>query len=155
PGAVLSIGYASLRVLADRHGGDSLLRFMADDSERAAYFARSSDPMEGEWEVFDRMFDDSLLRPGGDYRLALVSDGSDYRIVYLSGASKAPGRWKPGMTKGYLRQSGFSDVYDMEWIDPAGSPLCGEIKAQLSAPGILDVTFVDHGSNMRLRKTKH
>ncbi len=155
PGAVLSVGYASLCVLADRHGEDSLTLLMADDSERAAYFNRSSDAVEGEWEVFDRMFDDSQLRPGGDYRLAIVAEGSDYRIVYLSGASKAPGRWKPGMTKGYLRQSGFRDVYDMEWIDPAGSPLCGEIKAQLSAQGILDVTFVDHGSNMRLKKTGH
>ena len=152
PGATLSVGSASLSVLADKEVADYVSALCADDTRRSGYFARSSDAMEGEWRIFDRMFDDDQLRTGGDYRLAIVADGSDYRIVYLSGAVKTPGRWKPGMTKGYLRRSGFGDVYDMEWIDPSGSSLPGEIKAQLSAPGMLDVTFVDHASTMRLRK---
>lgn len=122
---------------------------------RLTYFARSIDDMEGEWEIFDRTFDDSCLRPGGAYRLALVRSQTGYCMVYLAGAQKNAGAWQPGATKGTLRSTSFAGVYDVDWLDPAGCSLGGEIKAQFSAnPPMLTLHFVDHNSTLRLRKVE-
>lgn len=153
PGAVLRVDYASLNVYSDAVPAiPSEVSHFADPDVRLSYFSRSSDPMEGEWEIFDRTFDDAMLRPGGDYRLAIVKERDGYRLLYLSGAAKNISAWKPGMIKGFLVKTVFDDVYDMRWLDPAGNPLEGEIKAQFVAPDILTVQFVDHASAMRLRK---
>ena len=125
----------------------------ADPDVRESRFARSSDPIEGEWEIYDRSLDDGSLLSGGNYRLALVKNERGYAIVYLSGAVKEAGRWRAGMLKGRLEKTSYQGVFDMEWIDPSGIPLKGEIKAQYSRPDVMTVQFPDHmGSTLRLRK---
>lgn len=153
PGAKLVVDNAVLSVSSERtRREDADISEFADSGVRTSYFSRSVDPVEGEWAIFDRMFDDSQLRPGGDYRLALVAADGGYDVIYLSGATVNKSLWVPGMIKGFLRPSDFSDIYEMRWIDPAGSPLDGEIKVQFVHPDILDVRFVGHDSAMRLRK---
>lgn len=120
---------------------------------RKSYFSRSSDEIEGVWEVFDRMLDDSRLLPGGNYRLAIVNRSGNYDVIYLSGAKTLPSLWKPGMKKGELKSTSFRGVFDVCWLDPSGCPLPGEIKAQYESPGILTLQFPAHGSStLRLRK---
>lgn len=153
PGARLEIDHIVLDVRSERVGDSpgALSRF-AIPEVRHTYFSHSADRMEGEWEIFDRSLEESRLRLGGSYRMALVKGAGGYDLIYLDGASKQKERWQPGMTKGRLTPTSFSGVFDVEWIDPSGYPLQGEIKAQYSAPDILTLRFVDHDSELRLRK---
>lgn len=155
PGARLQIDHIVLDVRSERAEATStaLSRFALPEV-RNTYFSRSTDRMEGEWEIFDRSLDDSRLRPGGNYRLAVVRDGAGYALIYIDGAGKHSLRWRSGMIKGRLLPGPFPGVFDVEWIDPAGCALIGEIKAQFTAPDILTFSFVDHDSELRMRKVR-
>lgn len=126
----------------------------SDEDVCSSYFARSVDALEGYWEIYDRTFDDTGLRMGGDYRLAIASAGRDYCVYYMDGAVKNPDKWKKGDLKGMLHSTSHKGVFDVRWLDPAGSPIQGEIKAQFSAPDLLVFQFVDHASTLRMRKVR-
>lgn len=133
-------------------GGGANSHF-ADADVRRSYFARSSDPVEGVWEFFDRSLEETLLRPGGSYRLAVVASSGGYELVYLGGARVMADKWEAGMCKGRLKRTAFRDIYDVEWLDPSGCRLRGDIKAQFEEPDILLIQFPEHGSSrVRMRK---
>lgn len=156
PGAALELDYISYVPFNDfKDSASSDFSHFAIADVRQSYFQRSSDPIEGEWEIFDRMFDDDRLRLGGNYRFALVNNGSGYEVVYLSGAEKNPERWQPGMTKAVLKNSSFRHIYDVVWYNAWGKTIDSQIKAQFTAPDMIDIQFPDHGnSSLRLRKIK-
>jgi len=155
PGGLISLDYITLDVSSERVPDPRLgVSHFADSDVRKSYFSRSTDPIEGEWVLYDRTFEDTRLRPGGDYRLAVVSDSGGYSLIYLSGARKNVSSWIMGMEKGRMSRTSFANVFDVCWLDPAGHYLEGEIKAQFIAPDILTMQFVDHASTLRLRKTK-
>lgn len=113
---------------------------------------KSTDPIEGIWVELDRTLDESMLRPGGDYRLAIISAGEGYDIVYLSGAAKRPGSWREGDVKGHLTPNRVKGVYRVEWVDSEGETLPGEIRAQYEGTKILDIQLPYLGSGLRLKK---
>ena len=113
----------------------------------------SADPVEGIWEEFDRTLDESKLRIGGRYRLAIIKAPEGYSIVYLSGAVKNPTLWKRGMVKGTLLKTSFPDVYDIEWKSAGGGKVDGEIKAQREG-SVIAIQFPYHNSTLRLRKVE-
>lgn len=113
----------------------------------------SIDPIEGVWEEFDRSLDESKLRMGGRYRLAIIKAPEGYSIVYLSGAVKNPTLWKRGMVKGTLLKTSFPDVYDIEWKSVGGGKVDGEIKAQREG-SVIAIQFPYHNSTLRLRKVE-
>lgn len=116
------------------------------------HFSSSTDPLEGWWVMFDRALDESLLQPGGDYRLAIVKDGKDYLILYISGAIKNASAWRPGTVKGILSPDPFPGVYSLTWIDAEGNPLHNGVKAQEGDGSTLSLQFPYHSSTLRLRK---
>lgn len=118
---------------------------------RESYFMRSTDALEGEWVEFDRTLDESKLKSGGRYHVAIVRDGSRYSLLYIDGAIKNTDNWKPGQCKAILNPTAFDGIYDVEWFDPKGMPLAGEIHAQREGDLLL-FQFVDHGSRLRMRK---
>lgn len=126
----------------------------ADQDVRDSYLRRVTDSVEGYWEIFDRTLEDEKLRMGGDYRLMIAATGSDYAIYYMSGAAKNPDMWAEGDIKGKLTSDVHKNVYDVTWLDPAGNPIEGEIKAQFTAPDLLTLQFVDQSSTLRLKKLK-
>ena len=95
--------------------------------------------------------EDDLLRPGGDYTIAVVraesariaaQEGHEngnadvsktYDIVYIDGAVRNPALWKPGRIKGRIMESPTRGVYDVIWLDAESHPLPGEIKATLES----------------------
>lgn len=156
PGGSLELDDIVLYGSQPSHSPDkSDLSHFALPDVRNSYFSRSSDEIEGVWEVYDRMLDDSRLRSGGNYRLAIVSRDGGYELIYLSGAKTLPSLWQPGMKKGSLQSTSFRGVFDVCWLNPSGDPLPGEIKAQYESPGVLSFQFPSHGSStMRLRKIK-
>lgn len=156
PGGAVSVDDITLRVFRERLSDPRRdLSHFADPDVRDSYFMRTVDPIEGEWEIFDRQFDDSNLRVGGNYRLAIVRDKSGYKMIYLSGASKNPDKWEAGMEKGRLVAGDFVNVFDVVWLDPSATPLEGPVKAQFQSPDILTLQFVGHASTLRLRKSKY
>lgn len=131
---------------------DGPFSHFSDPDVRTSYFSRSTDKMEGVWQIFDRALDDSRLRQGGEYTVAVVASTSGYELIYLDGAVKNASAWRPGMTKGSLVKTRFPGVFNLSWLDPAGVPLRGEAKAQFSGDGMLTLQFVEHESQLRLRK---
>lgn len=110
------------------------------------------DRNEGLWEVYDRQLEESMLRSGGDYRLAMLRDGKDYELIYVDGADKNPEIWRPGMVKARLVATPFDDVYDVVWLDAGMNPVPGDIKAQFIPPSLLSVSFASRSSALRLKR---
>ncbi len=124
------------------------------DSDGMPDFTVSTDPIEGYYEIFDRTLDESLLKLGGKYKLAIVKNHDRYDIIYLSGAKINGNRWKYGMLKGILTPTSFDDIYDLTWYDAEGEPLSESITAQSGYGGTITLQFPYHSSTLRLRKTK-
>ncbi|MGM9802495.1 MAG: hypothetical protein ACI309_09380 [Candidatus Limisoma sp.] len=80
-------------------------------------FAASTDPKEGYWQYLDRTMDESKMRLGGKYTIAIVRNGDGYDMLYIDGAIKLPDRWKPTMLKGRLADTIFIDHYNLMWYD--------------------------------------
>lgn len=117
-----------------------------------AHLARSRDRHEGIWRVFDRSFDEDLLRIGGSYTFAIIDAGDGtYQLIYLSGAVKNARAWSPGMVKALMKPTGFNDVFDIVWYDSEGLPVFNEVKGQC-ADGTLSISFPYHNSELRLRR---
>ena len=112
----------------------------------------SRDPMEGIWVIFDRNLDESLLKPGGDYVLAIVREGERYLMIYLEGAAVNSQKWSPGMIKGILNPTYFNGIYDTEWIDAECQSLNNGVKSQYGEGETLTIQFPYHSSSLRLRK---
>lgn len=121
------------------------------ETEIKDILSKSPGGLAGYWMEYDRSFDESTLRMGGNYLLAVIPEGEGYEIRYLSGAKKNPGMWNPGMLKGRLTPTPFGGVYEVEWIDAAGLPLSNNVRAQ-SDGEILTVSFPYHSSTLRLRR---
>lgn len=112
----------------------------------------SEDPLEGIWVIFDRTLDESLLRLGGDYKLAIVKNHDRYDIIYLEGARVNGNIWKPGMIKGHLLPTPFSGLYNLRWKDSEGKVLSNSITAQSGEGNTLLLQFPYHSSTIRLRR---
>lgn len=150
PGGKLRVDYVSIDIAGSDFGSKN--QIYHDKEELRKYFERSSDEMEGEWGIFDRMLEDDYMRMGGEYRIALVKSESGYDLIYLDGAVKNPGDWQSGMKKGRLLASPFENVYNVEWIDASGE-IIGGVKAQFESP-MLRIIFPEHSSELRLRKIR-
>lgn len=123
------------------------------DSLLEALSAPGRDPLEGCWKYLDRDSDPELARPGGRYRLAVVSTGpGEYDIVYLSGAEVCAPRWHPGMVRGRLRATRFADSYDLEWIDAEGRALTRDVHATVEQGSILSLCFPLYHTTLRFAK---
>lgn len=153
PGAMLEIDYIDYQPISSPSGPafDRWSHFALEDV-RDSYFRRSSDALEGEWEIFDYSLDEDRLKKGGDYHFVMVKSEEGYEMVYVEGAKVNRSGWQPGMTKVRLLPTAFRGVFDVEWLDPSLRKIEGEIKAQFSAPDILTLEFPGHSSSLRLRK---
>lgn len=137
---------------ADRELTD--VSYVPDEDELISYYKHSTDPVEGFWEMFDRSLDESNVRPGGEYRLAIIANSSNgYDMVYMSGAGKNVNTWQPGMLKGEMTSTPFRNIYDVKWRDADGNPIRSEVKAEFKEPDILTVQLPYLNSSFRLRKT--
>lgn len=112
----------------------------------------SDDPLEGYWMVFDRELEESLLKLGGNYKLACKKENNHYKMVYLDGATVNAENWRPGDAKAILNPTPFPGIYDVVWIDSMKAPLSHEVRAQQGEGNTLLIQFPYHSSKLRLRK---
>lgn len=103
----------------------------------------SANRYEGIWESLDRDNDPRYARQGGRYLLATVDNGHGaYDIVYLGGAEVNASFWRPGMLKGRMKPTIFTDRFDLEWFDSSGKPVTpGDCEAKVEQGAILVVHF--------------
>lgn len=113
----------------------------------------SADLTEGRWTVLDRTMNESLLKSGGEYKLAIIRrPDADYEIIYLGGATTNASKWQPGMLKGKLKQTDIPTIYNLEWIDSFGDVLSYQLKAQREDADIITLQFPYHESSLRLHR---
>lgn len=148
-GALLNIDWMELY---DKGLRRAAMSHLAIPDVLHSYITRSNDPLEGVWELFDRSLEEDKIRPGGHYRLIIAKIADGYELVYLSGAKKNPGLWKPGMLKGKLKSNSFDNIFTVEWIDVDGNVIASEGKAEFSDPALLTFQFPYLNSTFRLRK---
>ncbi len=143
----------SLRVSPEACSDDLLTPF-SDLRRLDSLIQRSADPLTGYWHLYDYTLEQTLLRTGGDYHLAIVPDGKGYLIIYLDGAKVGDNEWKCGMIKGELRPTSFGGIWDVTWIDASMKPMFNGLKAVSSESGtVLTIEFPAQESRLRLRRT--
>ena len=120
-----------------------------------ALIARATDPYSGYWTLLDYTLEDSMLRPGGDYLLALIpaADG-DYDIIYLDGATVNPGLWHEGRHKGHLTPTRLPGLYRALWIDAEGQSLESGATLQFTGTDIAILTLPTLRSSLRLHRVR-
>lgn len=139
---------------ADTPGYNLSAELFADAASLEQYLASPRDLTEGFWIMFDHSLDDSLLRPGGEYKLAIVRSAGGYDMLYLSGASVNAGAWRPMMLKGRLTDAGVEGTYNLIWYDAAGKPMTSGLKAQRDSENTITLHFPAQTSTIRLHRTR-
>lgn len=149
------------------HGGAEVLRMSvatvtdADDylstghtpDSLAARFATTADPLEGYWTLLDYTVDDSVMRAGGDYLLALVRRGEGgYLMIYVDGALRNREQWQLGRIKGECRPGRLPNVYHLVWYTADDEPITEGCSMELTGPRTLTLLFPHLGSQLRFQK---
>ncbi len=152
PGGKVLFSDISLSVLPDLSSETPDPRL--SDPGFIASLSASADPVEGIWLLFDHSLEQSLLRLGGEYRLAVERrQDNSYTIFYLDGASFGSSPWRPGIVKGTLVPTPFPDIFNLTWRDALGHPMSVGLKAQHdSATSTLTLHFPAQTSQLRLRR---
>lgn len=153
PGVALQIDNITLEI-DDTPEVPKGLALQTPDSLRH-YLSETTDILEGEWSVMEYSLDESLLRQGGDYRVAIIKSPRKegrYDILYLEGAEVNKSAWRPLMLKGSLDSSDIADIYDICWIDAFGAKMDKRLKAQQEDENTLTLYFPAQGSTLKLRK---
>lgn len=114
----------------------------------------TTDPIEGYWTYLDRDNDDRYARIGGRYRIAIIGndDGTAYDIIYMSGGEVNASAWKPGMRKGTLTPTIFSNHYNLTWFDASFRKMQHDIHASVTQNAIIELSFPTLKTTIRLSK---
>lgn len=122
-------------------------------AERVRRAGEAGDLLAGEWQVYDRTLEESLLRIGGDYRLYILPDTEGWTGYYASGAGVCPDSWTPGRVKMRIHTTSFPDHYATEWHDAMGLPMTHDIIATLDDEEmVLTIRFPYQQSELRLKR---
>ncbi len=119
-------------------------------------FDVSQNWLEGYWEYLDRDNDTDYARLGGNYTLAIVASETPgvYNIIYVSGARTNSHLWHEGMLKGQIKETQFTDRYELYWYDSERTPVDSEIYALTEGKSLLTFNFPVLKSKFRFMKRK-
>lgn len=116
------------------------------------HISKSSDSYEGVWSYLDRKLDETHLKLGGKYDIALIKNGKDYDIIYLSGSKVNDTEWSCGMLKGKLKHTIFTDNYDLIWYDALKRPFNDDEFATFESESVLTMRFPTQNGTIRFYK---
>ena len=119
-----------------------------------AYLKSSTDAFEGYWAYLDRDIDDSKVKLGGRYIVALIATDDGYDILYIDGAQVLSDKWQTGYLKGQLKKTVFQDHYDLIWYDSSFKPFKVESSAVIENGSVMTLYFPLQKSQIRFYKTK-
>ena len=111
--------------------------------------------LPGMYSLYDYEQDDSYAVLGGNYRLAVVpaEEAGFFDLYYLDGAKANSSLWRPGMKKGRISLTPFTNIYDVEWCDSEGSWMLNDIQAEYDPLlHTMTVKFPYQNTSMRFKK---
>ncbi|MBD5231335.1 MAG: hypothetical protein HDS66_04170 [Bacteroidales bacterium] len=156
-GGVRAATQGSIRVLRLGLTGaelsdDPLFTAHTADSLRTR-FDTTTDPLEGYWGILDYTTDDSVVRTGGDYTLAMVRRPSgEYILIYVDGAERnAPG-WYTGRLKAECTPTRIPEVFHLTWYTADSEPVSEDCSISLTSPRVLTAQLPHIGATLRLHK---
>lgn len=154
PGGLAEVGHIRLITDEPPREADPLWPWSDGGTLEDALAETTDVGLAGVWRIYDREMDESLLRLGGDYTLAILPDaeGIGFDIVYLDGAVAGGGSWRRGDCKGHIAPSPFAGIYEVTWLDASREPLAHEIRGYLDSDGLLTVRFPYQNSVIRFGK---
>ena len=153
PGAEISIERAvltkpSMSKSSDGHPVNTQWTREALDS----HFQASKNPYEGYWVYLDRDMEDTWLKLGGRYTIALVETANGYDLIYIDGAQVKKSQWLPGMKKGEMTKTIFTDNFTGKWIDSTFELIDEDVYAVFESGVILTFKFPVYKSQIRFSK---
>lgn len=118
--------------------------------------SHSKDRIEGLWGLLDYSVDDTYLKLGGEYTVAIIGnsgrgDTMEYDVYYVSGAEKYSDSWEYGAVKGVLKPTAFPDLFNMKWISANGDKIKKSIKVEFDTPDMI-ISIPEYSSTIRFRK---
>ncbi|MDE6497665.1 MAG: hypothetical protein K2L21_03290 [Muribaculaceae bacterium] len=124
-----------------------------DTDSLRRYLMLPDDPGEAEWVLYDYQAQPSRVGVGGKYRVATVADGNGgYNVYYISGADVNDGFWHPMKLKGRLLPTGFTDSFELYWLDAFGEAMPGDNAADIEGGSLLRLFFPINNAQMRFRR---
>lgn len=116
------------------------------------HVSNSKDPYEGYWTYLDRNIDETKVKLGGRYTVALIRTKHGYDIIYLDGAKVNGSSWQAGMVKGKLLSTKFEDHYNLIWYDALMNPFNVDVYGKILDNNILELNFPVQNSILRFSK---
>lgn len=153
PGAMISLERAVLAVSSqdvEATGAPITTQWTREALDR--HFESSKNPFEGYWVYLDRDMEDKWLKLGGRYTIALVETSTGYDVIYVDGAQVKKSQWLPGMKKGEMTKTIFTDNFTGSWIDATFQPIEEDVYATFESGVILTFKFPVYKSQIRFSK---
>ncbi len=152
PGALISIERAVLTVdEVERPVAQSLeTQWTREALDR--HFAQSKNPYEGYWIYLDRDMEDTWLKLGGRYTIALVETPTGYDVIYVDGAQVKKSQWHEGMKKAQMTKTIFTDNFTGLWFDATLEPIADDVYVTFESGVILAFKFPVYKSQVRFSK---
>ena len=117
-----------------------------------SHFQASKNPYEGYWVYLDRDMEDTWLKLGGRYTIALVETTNGYDLIYIDGAQVKKSQWSFGMKKGEMTKTIFTDNFTGKWIDSTFELIDEDVYAVFESGVILTFKFPVYKSQVRFSK---
>lgn len=151
PGAMISIERA---VLSQGEASSTSAPLYTHWTREALdrHFEQSKNPFEGYWTYLDRDMEDSWLKLGGRYTVALVETEQGYDVIYIEGAQVKKSLWQLGMKKGEMHKTIFTDNFSGKWIDATFEPIDEDVYVTFESGVILNFKFPVYKSQVRFSK---
>jgi len=116
------------------------------------HFAQTKNPYEGYWTYLDRDMEDTWLKLGGRYTIALVETPQGYDVIYVDGAQVKKSSWHSGMKKGQMTKTIFTDNFNGIWYDATQEAISQDVYATFESGVILSFKFPVYKSQVRFSK---
>ena len=118
------------------------------------YLNDSEDPYEGFWTYYDHEGSPLQVSANLCYTLACVKTEDGYDLLYLSNDGKEiDGIWQPLAVKACLTESGFDDIYNLQWLTRQGFEVDRRASAQFEGK-LLTLRFPYWKAAIRMVKMK-
>jgi len=150
PGALMSTERTVLTTTGKTHTRNLETQWTIEALNR--HFAQSKNPYEGFWTYLDRDMEDTWLKLGGRYTIALVENENGYDVIYVDGAQVKKSMWHTGMKKGEMTKTIFTDNFNGVWIDATLEPIDQDVFATFESGVILNFKFPVYKSQIRFSK---
>jgi hypothetical protein len=152
PAAAIAIERAVLSQSTVEPNPASLLETQWTREALDRHFAQSKNPYEGYWTYLDRDMEDTWLKLGGRYNIALVENAQGYDIIYVDGAQVKKSLWHTGMKKAEMTATIFTDNYSGRWFDATFQPISDDVFVTFESGVILNFKFPVYKSQIRFSK---